>query len=159
MFSVPHSMSSPGTPEALIEIDAEDWTWAEAFHEATEFSGGSPFHLVIPWCTPKMVTFMEDDRTDITSRSILRIRNFWTPSWIDLVRVPYGQRSLNLQKWTRPAAMEGWTVGPCPPSSGVENLGIPNTTRSHQDVFIRGHVCFHIEDRPFHPRFAGFGEC
>lgn len=51
-----------------------------------------------------------------------------------------GQRSLSLQKWTRPA-MEGWTVGPCPPSCDVENLGI--LSRSHQDGFIWGHVFSH----------------
>lgn len=34
-------MSSPGTPEALIEIDAEDWTRA-AFHGATEVEDRLP---------------------------------------------------------------------------------------------------------------------
>ena len=37
MFSVPQNfMSSPGTPEALIEIDAEDWSYGALTTEHTE---------------------------------------------------------------------------------------------------------------------------
>lgn len=73
-----------------------------------------------------------------------------------------GQRSLSLQKWTRPA-MEGWTcwtVGPCPPSCDVENLGI--LSRSHQDGFIWGQCVFTLKiDHDIHDLvdLDGLGGC
>ena len=63
-----------------------------------------------------------------------------------------GQRSLSLQKWTRPA-MEA-------PSCDVENLGI--LSRSHQDGFIWGQCVFTLKiDHDIHDLvdLDGLGGC